>query len=133
MTPYSVPQINRLKTQINKSTELLNNDSFLTKASSDKVALERKKLSDFNSKLNSIINQIEAELVVLINEPFISYYIQEIRSNKYDGMLFCGNYWSQVVYEPIKIEEKEELLMLLLNGGLASIFSQNYTKYSQIP
>lgn len=133
MTLYSTPQINRLKGQITKCTDLLNNDSFLSKASSDKIVLERKKLHDFNSKLNSIIKQIESELCMLIDEPFITYYIQEIRTNKYDGELFCIDFWAEVVYTPIKIEEKEELLILLSNQGLNRIFSQNCIKYSEIP
>ena len=101
-------EVIRLKSQIDKSMGLLNNTNFMAKASFDKIELEQKKLNDFQSKLNSVTNKIEYELTILVGEPFVSYFIEELRFNTYSGDLFSDDYFSKVNYKDIKIEEKEE-------------------------
>lgn len=123
-------EIARLKFQIDKSIGLLNNPNYMAKASFDKIELERKKLCDFKNKLNSTINKVEFELSMYLDEPFITYFIEEIRFDKYNGELFSHDYFNQINGKNIKIEEKEELLNLILNNNLNEIFLRNYIRYT---
>jgi len=124
---YYMLEINRLKQQIEKSENLLKNKGFLSKAPKEKINIEKKKIKDFKSSLKIQIEVVNCDLVKNnLEEPFISYFIEEIRFNKYTGELFNDEYFVIVNGDNIQDEEKEELLVISnKEDGLLELFKLN--------
>lgn len=124
-------EIKRVKINIDESENKLNNPRFIEHAGTDKVQNEKNKVRDFKANLNLIVSDNNRKLEAKIGEPFISYFIEEIRFNKYDGELFSEDYFNNVNMDNILDEEKEELLYLYQNDKLLELFNQNYYKISE--
>jgi len=87
-------EITRLKQQIEKSENLLKNPGFVSKAPKEKINLEKKKIVDFKASLKTQIVIINSDLLKNhLEEPFITYFIEEIRFHKYTGELFNDEYF----------------------------------------
>lgn len=117
-----VSEIIRLKKQITETQDRLNNPGFLANAKVKTINDNKKKLHDFKVLLKGHITNINSELTKKIGEPFITYFIEEIRLNKYSGELFSPEYFNIVNSENITDEEKEELLYIYTNGLLLKLF-----------
>jgi hypothetical protein len=120
-------EITRLKQQIEKSENLLKNPGFISKASKEKINLEKKKIKDFKASLKTQIVIINSDLLKnRLEEPFITYFIEEIRFSKYNGELFNDEYFEIVNMNNIQDEEKEELLAISnKENGLLELFKLN--------
>jgi len=120
-------EITRLKQQIEKSENLLKNPGFVSKAPKEKINLEKKKIVDFKASLKTQIVIINSDLLKNhLEEPFITYFIEEIRFHKYTGELFNDEYFVIVNGNNIQDEEKEELLDISnKENGLLELFKSN--------
>ena len=110
-------EITRLKLQIKKSSDLLSNDRFIFNAPLDKQKLEKKKLSDFKSILQSTIKSIVIGLInkYKLDDTHIKWEIQYIR--ELDCQFeYASKEWFDYIYNPeYTIEEEESLLNYLDN------------------
>lgn len=114
--------IERLKLQIKKSEGMLANENFLAKASPSVIEIEKKKVIDFQYQLAQSIQVVNDDLNRFIQEPFITYFIQEMRSKNFNGEIYSPE-WFECIYYPIIIdEEKEELLMFFKKGKIMTLF-----------
>lgn len=125
-------EIVRLNNQIFGTESKLKNIGFLENAGPDKIKNEKNKLRDFKAQLVSILYIVQTELSKLIEEPFISYFIEEIRFSKFDGDIFSESYFDIVNGNNITDIEKEELLHIIKNDELLNLFKYNLSKYDSI-
>ena len=120
-----MPEITRIKKQIEDSEARLKNVGFLAHAKPQIINDERKKIKDFNSLLVITIDTFNSELKKFVQEPFITYFVEEIRFDKFEGILFSKEYFSIVNGENITDEEREELLNLFHKDNLIVLFRKN--------
>lgn len=125
-------EIVRLKNQITECDNKLKNIGFLEHAGADRIKNEKNKLRDFKAQLVSLLSIISNELVKIIKEPFISYFIEEIRFSKYENELFTDEYFEIVNSYNITDIDREELLYILKNDELLNLFKYNLSKYDDI-
>lgn len=117
-------EITRINNEIKKSSNLLSNSAFLEKASKEKIELEKRKLRDFTELLEFTTAKVEANIKSILTEPFITYYIQEIRCNTYKGTFFDKTYFQTIYSSEITLEEIENLYNVYKNRTLLDIFKQ---------
>ena len=117
-----VSEITRLKKQITEIQNRLNNPGFLAKAKINIINDNKKKLHDNKALLKCYIENINLELAKQIGEPFITYFVEEIRLYKYSGELFSPEYFIMVNNENITDEEKEELLEIYTSESILKLF-----------
>jgi hypothetical protein len=118
-------EIARIKKQIEELEAQLKNIGFLSKAKPHIINEKKKKLQDFTSLLSPTISAINFQLEKLVQEPFVTYFVVEIRLDKFKGELFSEEYFSIVNGENITDEEREELLGILNKGTLIILFRKN--------
>src|ERR1039458_3132409 len=118
-------EIARIKKQIEELEAQLKNIGFLSKAKPHIINEKKKKLQDFTSLLSPTISAINFQLEKLVQEPFVTYFVVEIRLDKFKGELFSEEYFSIVNGENITDEEREELLGILNKGTLIILFVKN--------
>jgi len=120
-----MPEITRIKKQIQESETKLKNVGFLAHAKPHIINEEKKKLSDFKSLLVVTIDTFNSQLKKYVQEPFTTYFIEEIRFDKFKGVLFSEEYFSIVNGENITDEEREELLNIFYKDNLIVLFRKN--------
>lgn len=125
-------EIVRLNNQIFAAESKLKNIGFLENAGPDKIKNEKNKLRDFKAQLVSLLSIVQPELSKLIEEPFISYFIEEIRFSKFEGDIFSESYFYVVNGNNITDIEKEELLYIIKSDELLNLFKYNLSKYDSI-
>ena len=118
-------EIARIKKQIEELEAQLKNIGFLSKAKPHIINEKKKKLQDFKSLLVVTIVTFNSELNKFVQGPFVSYFVEEIRLDKFKGELFSEEYFSIVNGENITDEEREELLDILNKGVLIILFRKN--------